>query len=64
MEVLEYNYNYNETKIIICNECSSKLKIVETDIEEYDTKYYNHSGFVECPVCHSKKYVDWYEEDD
>lgn len=61
MEVLEYKYNYIETKIITCCDCSSRLQIVETDIEGYDSKYYMHQGFVKCPVCNSKNYVDWYE---
>lgn len=59
MEVLEYKYDYRETKVITCNDCNSRLKIIETDIEEYDNRYYNHQGFVKCPVCHSRNYVDW-----
>lgn len=61
MEVLEYNYDYIETKVITCHNCDSKLRIVETDIEEYDNRYYNHSGYVKCPVCNSRNYIDWYE---
>lgn len=62
MEVLEYNYDYIETKVIICRDCHSKLQIVEADIEGYEiSRYYDHSGYVKCPVCHCKNYVDWYE---
>lgn len=64
MEVLEYKYDNVETKVITCNECHSKLRIVETDIEEYNDEYYRHKGFVKCPVCHIGNYVDWYKSSD
>lgn len=64
MEVLEYKYDYLTTKVITCGNCGSKLKIVEEDIEEYNDRYYTNKGFVKCPVCHSKTFVDWYETTD
>lgn len=63
MEVLEYKYDYTETKVITCHNCGSKLRVVETDTEEYNDSCYSHKGFVKCPVCHSGNYVDWYEKD-
>lgn len=60
MEVLEYKYDNIETKIITCSWCGSRLQVVETDIVEYDDECYKHSGFVKCPVCHTKNYVKLY----
>lgn len=65
MEVLEYKYcDAEETKVITCGVCGSKLKITKEDLE--DSRYYRNeyylAGMVHCPVCKSNNFVNWYED--